>query len=303
MTARAEACTIPGTAGAAVDFVTRRLADVGIETARLDARILVANVLAIDPARVFSHPEAPLDTPEREALSALLGRREAREPVARIVGEKEFWSLPFVVTTDTLVPRPETETVVEAVLDLHPDRTQPLRVLDLGTGSGCLLVAILMEYPNAEGVGTDCSEGALAAARRNADRNDVGDRARFQLTDWCAGLDPYIGAGFDIVVSNPPYIAEAEIDSLAPEVSRYEPRAALAAGTDGLDAYRSILEGVIDLMTAGAAAVFEVGAGQAADVGRMARAHGLETIGVKSDLAGIERVVVLGAAVPDAGAG
>jgi len=303
MTSREGSGAIPGTAGAAVDFVTRRLAALGIETARLDARVLVANILAVDPARVFSHPETPLDTPEREALSALLGRREAREPVARIVGEKEFWSLPFAITADTLVPRPETETVVEAVLDFCPDRTRPLRVLDLGTGSGCLLVALLTEFPNAEGIGTDSSEGALTTARRNADRNDVGDRARFQLTDWCTGLDPCTGAGFDIVVSNPPYIAEAEIDGLAPEVSRYEPKAALTAGTDGLDAYRCILAGITDVMAAGAAAVFEVGVGQAANVERMARDHGLETIGGKLDLAGIERVVMFGAAAPGAGAG
>jgi len=296
MTARenAGAHTIPETVGDAVDFVTRRLVAAGIETARLDARVLVASALSIPTARVFSHPEARLVEGDKTTLGAFLGRREAREPVARIVGEKEFWSLPFALTDDTLVPRPESETVVEAVLGIHPDRTQPIRVLDLGTGSGCLLVSILAEYPNAAGVGTDISEGALTVARHNADRNGVGGRARFQLADWCTGLDRYADPGFDVVVSNPPYIADQEIVGLAPEVSRYEPRAALAAGTDGLDAYRAILAGIPKLMADGAVAAFEAGDGQAGEIGRLARDHGLKTIARKCDLAGIERVAVLG---------
>jgi len=302
MIASDDAGSIPETVGATVDFATRRLVSAGIESARLDARVLVASVLSIPTARVFSHPEALLKENEREMLAAYLGRREAREPVARIVGEKEFWSLPFAVTVDTLVPRPETETVVEAVLGICPDQTQSLRVLDLGTGSGCLLIAILTEYPNAEGIGTDTSEGALATARRNAERNAVADRAFFQLADWCTGLDQYAGTGFDVIVSNPPYIAEPEINGLALEVSRYEPKAALAAGADGLNAYRSIIAGIIELMADGAAVVFEVGDGQAAEVGRTAREHGLETIALKYDLASVERVVVLGRAAPDTSA-
>jgi len=303
MTNPDDAGSIPETVGATVDFATRRLMSAGIETARLDARVLVANALSIPTARVFSHPEALLNDGEKATLADFLGRREAHEPVARIVGEKEFWSLPFAVTADTLVPRPETETVVEAALDVRPDRTQPLRVLDLGTGSGCVLVSLLTEYPNAEGVGTDTNEGALKTARRNAERNGVGNRARFQLADWCSGHEQYAGTGFDVIVSNPPYIAEHEIDGLALEVSRYEPTAALAAGADGLNAYRSILAGIAGLMADGAVAVFEVGEGQAAEVARTARRHGLETIAVKRDLAGIERVVVLGRAVPGVGAG
>jgi len=215
--------------------------------------------------------------------------RLAHHPVARLLDRREFWGLPFQLDPETLVPRPDTETLVAAALRWLGGRLGPLQILDLGTGSGCLLVALLHEWPDATGLGIDRSFGAARTARRNAERNGVGDRAVFAVGDWGVAL----GARFDLVVSNPPYIPTGDIGGLAPEVRVHDPVAALDGGADGLTAYRTILAQAGRLLRPGGTIVLEVGIGQADPVCRLAEAAALTTVEIARDLAGIERALVL----------
>lgn len=215
-----------------------------------------------------------------------------REPMAYILGEREFWGLPFKVSPAVLVPRPDSETVVEAVLAVMPDKARAWRILDLGVGSGCLLLTLLREYPQASGVGLDASPEALAVARQNAEALGVSDRVRlvsgdWRRADWARGL----GGRFDLVVSNPPYIESAAIEGLMPEVSRFEPKLALDGGRDGLDAYRLIAAAAPALVAAAGHVAVEVGDGQALDVQGLFAAAGLFPLAPWKDLGGIERVV------------
>lgn len=267
--------------------VARRLSAAGVDSARLDARLLLAEAIGVDSAYIFSYPERVLDAAESERLEALVARREAREPLARILGVREFWSLPFRVSADTLVPRPDTETVVEAVLEAVEDREAALRLLDLGTGSGCLLLALLSELPQAEGVGVDLNPGALAVAGDNAVALGLSDRARFVEGSW----DTEVGGPFDLVVSNPPYIPDADIPGLMPEVVEWEPRLALAGGEDGLDSYRAIARRLPNLLRPGGAAFFEVGVGQDRGVAGLLQEAGAQSIVIKRDLPGVPRCV------------
>lgn len=226
------------------------------------------------------------------ALRALTGRRVRREPMAYILGEREFWGLPFKVSPAVLVPRPDSETVIEAVLSLMPDRSRSWRILDLGLGSGCLLLTLLREYAQASGVGLEASGEALAVARQNADLLGVMDRARLVGGDWREpGWVEKLGVPFDLVVSNPPYIDSAAIEGLMPEVARFEPRLALDGGGDGLDAYRLIAAAGPQLVVSGGHLVVEVGAGQAAGVKDLFAAAGLTPLVSWKDLGGVERVV------------
>lgn len=225
---------------------------------------------------------------EQEQFQALLVRRERREPIAHITGRREFWSLSFTVTADTLDPRPDSETVIEAVLAAVPDRTQALNVLDFGTGTGCLLLATLSEYPNAVGLGIDRSEGALAVARGNASALGLEQRAQFRTGDWGAGIHGL----FHVILSNPPYIPDNDIAGLEAEVAAFEPWSALAGGPDGLDCYRALAPDIARLLAPGGVAVLEVGQGQAADVAAILQAAGLIPQGVRHDLGGIERCVI-----------
>jgi release factor glutamine methyltransferase len=212
--------------------------------------------------------------------------------MAYILGEREFWGLPFKVTPAVLVPRPDSETVIEAVLSLMPDRVRPWRILDLGTGSGCLLLTLLREYPEASGVGLDASPEALEVAQENARALGLVDRATLQSGDWrSSGWFDRAGGSFDLVVSNPPYIQSGVIGGLMPEVGRYEPRLALDGGRDGLDAYRAIAAGVPGLLVAGGRLAVEVGEGQAPEIERLFTHVGLAPAGRWRDLGGIERVV------------
>jgi release factor glutamine methyltransferase len=268
----------------------QRLRAAGIDSPELDARLLVAAALDIKPDALRMAEDRALGTEEAQRAEALLARRiEAREPVARILGRREFWSLAFRVTPAVLDPRADSETLIEAAFRAFPNRAARLRVLDLGTGSGCLLLAALQEYPNATGIGIDASEAALAVAAENAAKLGLAARAKFQHGDWGRGLEER----FDLVLCNPPYIAEAERASLAPEVMRHDPAAALFAGPDGLDAYRAILPDLPRLLAHDGRAFFEIGASQAAAVSAIARASGLKVIAVKQDLAGRDRCVVL----------
>ncbi|MBW7849297.1 MAG: peptide chain release factor N(5)-glutamine methyltransferase [Rhodospirillales bacterium] len=278
------------TIGAALAALAGRLATAGIDSARLDARLLLAHAVGRDPLWIVAHPELALDAAARERLAALAERRERRQPIAQIIGEREFWSLPFRVTADTLCPRPETETLVEAVLASVSDRSAPLRLLDLGTGTGCLLLSLLSELPNARGVGVDCSAAALAVARGNADILNLAPRAEFVSGDWGRGLDGL----FDVIVSNPPYIAENDIAELEPEVAAHEPRGALAGGIDGLDCYRRMAADVVRLLAPRGIAAVEVGVGQAEAVCAIFTRAGANGTAVRRDLSGVDRCVIFG---------
>ncbi|MCC7048385.1 MAG: peptide chain release factor N(5)-glutamine methyltransferase [Alphaproteobacteria bacterium] len=266
---------------------TARLAAAGVEDARRDARLLLA---AATGAAAGAHlaDDAIVDAAAAARFAAMVDRRAAREPVSRILGRRGFWTLDLAIGPDTLDPRPDSETVVEAVLARVTDRRAMLRVLDLGTGSGCLLLALLAELPNATGLGIDRAAGAVALARANAVAAQLDGRAEFRVGDWTRGLS----ATFDIVVANPPYIRRADLDGLMPEVARFDPRAALDGGADGLDAYRAILAGLKPLLAPGAIAAFEIGAGQGEAVKGLINHAGLATLEIRPDLAGIDRCIV-----------
>jgi release factor glutamine methyltransferase len=257
----------------------------GLATPALDARVLLCEALAITTTELATRPEKALGEGAAR-LAAFAARRLAGEPVARIRGVQEFWGMPFLLSPATLVPRPETETVVEAALAAVAGRPSP-RILDLGTGTGCILVALLSELPQAIGFGVDRSLQAAATARRNAEANAVGDRAFFVAGDWA---QPLAGL-FDLVVSNPPYIETAVVGELAPEVRLHDPRLALDGGADGLAAYRRITAEVTRLLAPSASLVVEVGAGQARQVCALMDSAGLVKSCVAHDLSGIERVV------------
>lgn len=275
------------TVGEALATATERLTEAGIGTARLDARALLAHVLETEPMSLFSRPERRLTDDQAGRFQQSVDRRVRREPLSHIVGWREFWSLRFRVTPATLDPRPDTETVVEAVLDSLSDRSAPLRILDLGTGTGCLLLALLQELPNARGVGVDRSAEACAVAADNAARLGFSQRAEIRLGDWGRGLD----GCFDVIVSNPPYIRDQDVAGLQPEVALYEPRQALAAGGDGMDCYRALAPQIRALLKPGGIAALEVGKGQASAVAVLLTDAGLQDVTLHPDLAGIERCV------------
>jgi len=226
------------------------------------------------------------------AVRSLTARRVRREPMAYILGEREFWGLPFKVTPAVLVPRPDSETVIEAVLALMPDRDRAWRILDLGLGSGCLLLTLLREYPRARGIGLETSPEALTVAQENAQRLGVADRARLVAGDWREpGWERSLAGPFDLIVANPPYVESAAIDRLMPEVSAFEPRLALDGGVDGLDAYRSIAAAGPNLITRGGHLVVEIGQGQVTGITTIFASAGLTPLGPSKDLGGIDRVI------------
>ncbi len=278
----------PETILAYLELAAKFLAGRGVASPRLDAELLLALVLATDRVGVYLRFDRPLGSVEVDAYRALIKRRGEGEPVAHLTGRREFWSRSFAVTPDVLVPRPETELVVERALALVVSRDRALRVLDLGTGSGAIAVTLATELPQAQVTAVDRSEAAVAVATGNAASAGVDGRVRVLLGDWTAALDP--GARFDLVVSNPPYIPSDEIAALAPEVRR-EPRLALDGGADGLDAYRRIVPEAARVLAPGGALVLEVGAGQAESVAGLLTAAGFEAVARHGDLAGIERVV------------
>jgi release factor glutamine methyltransferase len=255
--------------GLSVDAARRRLAREfrarGLDAPELDARILVGHALGLDHAALAARSGRLLATAEADAIAALAARRLAREPVARIVGRKEFWGLPFTLNAETLVPRPETETVVEAALAAVGDEHRKLprlRIADLGTGSGALLLALLCELPSASGIGTDMSLAALGCARDNATALGLSARASFVACDYGAALRGPV----DLLVSNPPYVARPDIAGLEPEVRDFDPRSALDAGPDGLDGYRAIASQARRLLAPKGILALELGQGQSGPV-------------------------------------
>ena len=265
-----------------------RLSVAGIDSPRLDARLLLAHAMKMRPDALVGSIDVP---PEALAeFNAMLARRILREPLAYITGNQEFWSLDFDVGPGALIPRPETETLIEAVLDRFPDKSAPLDILDLGTGTGCLLVAALSEYPKARGLGIDVSEDALQWARRNAEKHGLKDRCQLELGDW----EKVSAGSADVILSNPPYIRWADIPLLAPEVRTFEPVSALDGGEDGLAAYRSLAGLIGPILKPKGLAFLEIGRGQDRDVPGLMAAQGLREQEIVPDLAGIPRCVVVG---------
>ncbi len=270
--------------------IVARLLAAGIESAELDARVLIAHALGVDMAVLLARPDMQIDAEAEARLAAWTERRIVGVPIARIVGVKEFWSLSFTLGSATLVPRPETETVIEAALAAMPDRDASIRVLDLGVGAGALLAAILLERPRAFGVGVDRSVNALAVARTNLDNLGLGSRAALVRGDWAAAL----GRQFDLIVANPPYVASGEIATLPPEVRDHDPLFALDGGADGLDAYRAIAFDLPRLISPTGVAILEIGNGQETAVAELARNAGLiVNAAARRDLSGCPRALVI----------
>jgi release factor glutamine methyltransferase len=241
---------------------------------------------------LIAHGAEPAPAPVAKALRDLTARRVRREPMAHILGEREFWGLPFKVSPAVLVPRPDSETLIEAALGLMPDRKQPWRLLDLGVGSGCLLLTLLREYPAARGIGLERSADALAVAQANAGALEVSNRAELVEGDWCLpGWQGRLKGPFDLIVSNPPYIEAGGIDRLMPEVALFEPRLALDGGPDGLAAYRCLATAVPALLAPTGHFLVEAGEGQAVEITRILETAGLAVRGLWKDLAGLDRVV------------
>lgn len=273
------------------ELLTQAFRAVNIDEPQADARILAAHTLGITRAQLISQADRKLDQNEIDAISTRAARRLTREPVSRILGSREFWGLDLAIDPSVLDPRPDTETIVEAALDWIATRhlkNEKLRLLDIGTGSGALLLALLSELPATSGVATDKSIDALKLARRNAHRLDFADRCTFVACNFTDALR----GPFDLVVSNPPYISSTEIAGLAPEVRNHDPALALDGGADGLAAYRAIAADALRLLTPRGRLVVELGQGQADSVSAIMRATGLmvETP-IRRDLGGVNRAL------------
>lgn len=274
--------------------LTSSFAAAGIRTPQIDARLLLMGALNLTHGQIIMNPMRPITAEEAAIVTAYGERRLAREPLSRILGFREFYGRRFALTPAVLDPRPDTETVIEAVLAIVKAEGwegAPLQILDLGVGSGAILLTLLAELPQATGLGVDISPSALDTARHNADKLDVSDRVKFQRADWLQG----VAGSFQLLISNPPYIPSGDIAGLAPEVASYEPRAALDGGDDGLAPYRSIIPNAQGVLAPGGWAVFEVGQHQSAPVTQLLAQSGFKTepgdLCIKEDLYGIERVI------------
>ena len=289
----------PGiTIAEAIHKGAERLQDIA-DRPRLKSRLLLAHALGRTQNDLIRDPGGVVDP---TGFAALIARRVAHEPIALILGYREFWSLPFAVSRSTLIPRPESETLIEAALSAFADRPPPRRILDLGTGTGCLLLALLSEFTQAFGIGIDRSPDAVRLARTNANRLGLIDRSGFVVSDWTNSIN----GRFDLVVSNPPYIRRDDIPTLMPEVREYEPVRALDGGEDGYEAYRTIVPRLPDLLEPGGVAILELGEGQATYVSDIARdaclrdgqgniwtREGGVDVSLRLDLADIPRAMVL----------
>ncbi|MCO6419199.1 peptide chain release factor N(5)-glutamine methyltransferase [Siccirubricoccus sp. KC 17139] len=261
-----------------------------IESPRLEARLLLAHAMGCRQEDLLRDPRAAVPPAAASRFADMLRRRLDHTPMAQLLGSQEFWSLPFRVSPATLIPRADSEALIEAALAAFPERGRVRRVLDLGTGTGCLLLAALTEFPEATGIGIDRVPAAAALARENARALRLGDRAAFLAGDWAEA----IAGRFDLILSNPPYIESAAIPGLMPEVAAHEPGTALDGGADGLGAYRALAAALPRLLAPGGEAVLELGAGQRPAVEALARAAGLEPRGCHPDLGGIDRALRLG---------
>jgi release factor glutamine methyltransferase len=278
----------PETISSIIGAVAAALSQAGFDEARRRARRLVAAALDLSPAEALARTDCIITDAEGERVASVLRRALTYEPLSRILGTREFWGLDFALSTETLDPRPETETLVEAVLARLPVRSRAYRFLDLGTGTGCLLLALLSEYPAAVGIGIDRAPGAVATAAANAERLGLAARAQFRCGDWGKG----VAESFDAVVANPPYIASRDIAGLPAEVRDYDPPLALDGGADGLAAYRAIAADLPRLLAPDGVFAAEIGAGQEMAVTGIISAAGLVIDAIIPDLAGIARCIV-----------
>ncbi len=275
--------------GSILQWTGQYFADKGVENPRLDAEVLLSHVLGKDRLYLYVHFDQPLQDEELTAFRAAVLRRAKREPVAYILSCKEFMGYDFLVTPAVLIPRPDTEILVEAVLGKLTQRAGKLRLLDVGTGSGAIIISLLKALPNASGVAIDLSPDALVVAKQNAQRLDVAERLEFRAGDL---LTPVGDECFDLIVSNPPYIPQADMATLEPEV-RSEPTLALVAGVDGLDCYRRLLLDGRRCLAEGGLLALEVGIHQAKSVARLAHEAGWGASEIGLDYSGIERVVLV----------
>ncbi|MSP42236.1 MAG: peptide chain release factor N(5)-glutamine methyltransferase [Alphaproteobacteria bacterium] len=278
--------------GDILDSGAARLLAAGVEQPRRDARLLLMAAAGLSAEELIRRPDAPADPVQMTRYMEMITRRQSREPVSRILGRREFWSLEFAITPDTLDPRPDSETLISAALDHVEDRSRAYNILDIGTGSGCLLLALLSELPMARGTGIDISEGALDTARANAQRLGFSRRSNFVNCDICRPRwAQRIGGPYDIVIANPPYISTASLAVLAPEVTRFDPMAALSGGEDGLDFYRIITISLVGLLVSGGLAIIEAGSGQAEAVQTLLTQAGLTELATRQDLGSIPRAI------------
>lgn len=275
------------TLGQLLGDAIKRLKISGIYSARLDARLLTASALGWDGGQVLARLDHVPTSRQCRDLAKMVSRREDREPVALILGHSEFWSLDFAVTEDVLIPRPDSETLVEAALAFKSIKVRKISVLDLGTGSGCLLLALLSELPKAKGLGVDISPAALDVAKGNALHLGMEDRAGFQVSDWGVDVDGL----FNLVISNPPYIANGDYSCLEKDIKDFEPKLALMGGSDGLACYRSLSPAIVRKLAPGGRSLIEIGEDQAETVGSVLGKAGLSVCAVHQDLAGHPRVI------------
>ena len=258
-----------------------------IELASLDARLIVAHCLEMTPLELITEYDQLVSPEQQDQIQAYLNRRIAYEPIASLFGEKEFWSLSFKVTDDTLCPRPDSETLIEQIIKDYPDHNSPLKILDLGTGTGCLLLTLLYEYPHARGVGLDASTAALKVAQFNQERHNLRERSTLLQSNWTSALEA--DQEFDIIICNPPYIPLRDKDTLAPEVTKHDPHQALFAGEDGLDDYRLLSQQLHHHLKAGGHIYLEIGYDQADAVSQIFKQVKGCQIDVYKDLAAQDR--------------
>jgi release factor glutamine methyltransferase len=264
-----------------------RLKDAGIDQPSIDARLMLEVAAGVTRTEIVTDPYRELTAEQEATLEDYLTRRARREPVSHIIGRKGFWKILLQVNKNVLTPRPETEVIVDEVLKAFPEQ-MGFSMLDLGVGSGTILLAVLAERPAAKGLGIDASDEALAVARENAANLDLNTRAAFMHGDWTAGLGD---ASFDLVVSNPPYIPTKVIDTLEPEVRDHEPRLALDGGEDGLDAYRLLAPEILRVLKPAGMFAVEIGYDQSADVEALFREAGAQQVTTIKDLSTHDRVV------------
>lgn len=273
----------------ALRFAVLRLQQERIESASLDGRILLEHVLGVSREQLLFSLDLAMTSAQYARLEILVEKRAQRQPIAQLIGKREFWGMNFVVSENTLDPRPDSETLIEYALERVSNRADALRVLDLGTGTGCLLLSLLSELPAAKGVGVDYCDRALLVAKENAMALGLAARTQFMRGDWCDGLE----GEFDIILANPPYIPTNVIPMLENEVSKFEPMLALDGGEDGFSCYRKIIKDLSLVMAKNGFVVFELGMGQRHGLEEIAATHGLETVGIRQDLSGITRCIIL----------
>lgn len=280
--------TLPHTLGELYKAMKMTMSEAGILTAELDARLILDERCCIDWSRIISDPGYILNDDDMNVIAKDLAQRLNGKPLSKIYNKREFWGLEFEVNDDVLDPRPDSETIIDTALKLYT-KDAPLRILDMGTGTGCLLIALLSEFPDANGMALDVSDKALAVAKRNAIRHNVDKRAVFLQSDWFEGLDDE--ERFDLIVSNPPYIRESVIPELEPEVRDFDPILALDGGADGLQAYKKIFSTISHYLNPQGTGLFEIGYDQKEDVMRLGRESRFSRVNVHPDLAGQPRVV------------